>query len=65
MKKIKTLIGWMRLNVFRQCPLCNHDAPDLYECPVCEYYKKWPRYISEQTKEQKILTWKKFKEVVG
>lgn len=21
------------------CPMCNSDAPELYDCPVCDWYK--------------------------
>jgi len=20
------------------CPMCNSDAPELYDCPICDYY---------------------------
>lgn len=31
------------------CPNCNSDAPELYDCPICEYNKVhktwwWARY---------------------
>lgn len=37
--------------LFRFCPLCNSSAPELYDCPVCEYNKApkkywWERFIS-------------------
>ena len=64
-KKLNTYVGWVRLNIFAVCPLCNHDAPLLYECQVCVYYKKLPRYRDEQTEEQRKEVWDKFKEIIG
>jgi len=41
------------------CPHCNSDAPELYDCPVCEYYRGayppspetkqrwWSRFVNE------------------
>ena len=55
-------IQWLRLMNGR-CPYCNSDAPELYDCPVCEYYTgKWPP--DEQTKDLwrvrlEILTYKR------
>jgi hypothetical protein len=42
------------------CPECNSDAPELYDCPVCNYYSSadgnpWP-----PTKETKNVWWKRF-----
>ena len=37
------------------CPLCNSDAPELYDCPCCNYYhsSKGPDYPFPPTKETK------------
>lgn len=58
---IKKINGWFRLFVWGVCPECNHDAPKLYNCPVCNYYGSLPRYRSEQTKKQRKIVWEKFK----
>ncbi len=50
--KIKWLLAiWLgkRRMFWGLCPLCNSDAPELYDCPVCEFNKVdrsvWlPRY---------------------
>lgn len=62
MKTIKKLKGWIRLFVSGVCPKCNHDAPELYDCNICGYYSKLPRYRLEQTQEQKISVWQEFKD---
>jgi hypothetical protein len=37
-KSLKWWRGYFRLlNHF--CPECNSDAPELYSCPVCRYYR--------------------------
>lgn len=59
MKRIK---GWIRLWVWSVCPECNHDAPKLYDCNVCEHYSNLPRYKSDQTYTQRAMAWKKFNE---
>jgi len=59
MKKIR---GRIRLWIWGLCPKCNSDAPELYDCPVCEYYKYVPRY--KVTRIQKKIAWKRFKQVL-
>ena len=27
--------GWLRLFIFRSCPQCDSDAPEVYECKIC------------------------------
>jgi len=61
MRKVKLIRGWLRLFVWGLCPECNHDAPELYDCRICNYYKGLPRYRRNQTKEQKIKIWNEFK----
>jgi len=61
MKKIKLFNGWFRLFIWGVCPECNHDAPQLYDCDICNYYNELPRYSSEQTPEQRKNIWNKFK----
>jgi len=61
---IKLIHGWWRLFIGGVCPACNHDAPKLYDCEVCEYYKRLPRYRSQQTKQQKKSVWRRFKQKV-
>lgn len=62
MKVLKLINGWIRLFIWGVCPECNHDAPGLYDCPVCNYYDNLSRYRSDQTKEQLEKVWKLFKE---
>jgi hypothetical protein len=63
-RHIKIINGWLRLNLWHVCPYCNHDAPLLYDCPVCEYYKNLPRYMDDQTQNHKRKTWNKFIELI-
>jgi hypothetical protein len=35
MKKLKLIIGWIKLRVFHVCPKCNSDAPESYDCEIC------------------------------
>ena len=58
---LKIINGWFRLNLWGVCPECNHDAPKLYDCPICKYYILLPRYKSDQTFVQKKLVWIEFK----
>ena len=53
-------IGWIRLWIWGVCPECTHDAPKLYDCNICGYYEKLPRYRSEQNIIQKKKIWTKF-----
>jgi hypothetical protein len=39
---MRKLIAFMRIWVWGFCPYCNSDAPDLYDCPVCNYDTKSP-----------------------
>ena len=57
---LKRINGWFRLWVWGVCPECNHDAPKLYDCEICNYYKELPRYRSEQTKQVKTKVWNSF-----
>lgn len=57
---MKMLNGWFRLWVWGVCSECNHDAPKLYDCEICNYYKELPRYRREQVKEMKNKVWNKF-----
>lgn len=41
-KRIKNIHSWCRIWIWGFCPKCNSDAPDLYECPVCEWDTKSP-----------------------
>lgn len=47
----KILTGRFRL-LFGFCPNCNSDAPELYDCPVCEHNRFY----------LKNYWWKRFKE---
>ena len=59
--KLKLLRGWIRLFIWGTCPECNHDAPELYDCDICDYYNNLPRYKSDQEQSQRIIVWNKFK----
>jgi hypothetical protein len=46
---LKLSNGWMRYKL-GACPECNSSAPELYDCPVCEYGKAkkpetWNRFV--------------------
>jgi len=58
------LVGKIRL-LHGFCPMCNSDAPELYDCPVCNYYSsaggdKWP-----PSKSTKSNWWNKYKGAVN
>lgn len=59
---MRLIRGWIRLWLWNVCPKCNHDAPELYDCPVCEYYTYLPRYRSEQTIAIQQNIWIRFKQ---
>lgn len=58
--RLKIAIGRIRLFMWGVCPECNHDAPELYDCEICGYYKYLPRYRSQQTKDQRRDVWNRF-----
>lgn len=60
MKYFRLLNGWIRLYIWGLCPHCNHDAPLLYDCPICNYYRRLPRNRGYQTKQQKSYVWNLF-----
>jgi hypothetical protein len=39
------------------CPACNSDAPELYSCPVCEYYSSASGDPFPPTADTKALWW--------
>lgn len=43
LKTLKIINGRWRL-LFGLCPECNSDAPELYDCPVCEYKRAPKQY---------------------
>jgi len=50
-------VGQARLR-WNRCPLCNSDAPLMYNCPVCRgYAEPWP-LNSEQKKAWSENFWK-------
>ena len=61
MRYYKLVRGFIRLWVWAVCPKCNHDAPELYDCNVCNYYARLPRYRSSQTLTKRKRVWKLFK----
>lgn len=53
---VMSIIGKWRL-LWGFCPECNSDAPDLYECAVCQFYKgHFPP--SEAVKQEWWMRWK-------
>ena len=47
------------------CPLCNSDAPEVYDCPVCSGYQsasgdKWP-----PPRATKKRWWRIYKNAIG
>lgn len=61
MKLYRKVRGWIRLWIWGVCPQCNHDAPELYDCTICDYYRNLPRYRINQEKEVKKAVWHEFK----
>lgn len=33
----KRCAAWIRIMIWGFCPACNSDAPELYDCPCCNY----------------------------
>ena len=64
MKYLRLIRGWVRLYVWGLCPLCNHDAPALYDCVVCEYYGKFGRYRGCQTSWQRDSVWESYRNLL-
>lgn len=60
MNIFKKINGWVRLYIWGVCPECNHDAPKLYDCKICNYYINLPRYRENQTPTHKCITWGNF-----
>ena len=50
------LIGRWRL-FWGNCPQCNSDAPEMYECDICDYIKK---YNNRTKKEDRVYWWGRF-----
>jgi len=56
-KLLKKLIGRWRL-LFGFCPACNSDAPELYDCRVCNWYIT--SEMGMPTTETKKIWWEIF-----
>ena len=46
---------------FGFCPMCNSDAPEIYDCPTCNYYSSASGDKYPPTKETKAAWWKTYK----
>lgn len=42
------------------CPMCNSDAPELYDCPCCHYYSSGSGDKFPPTKATKINWWETY-----
>lgn len=52
----KKIIGRWRL-LFGNCPKCNSDAPEMYDCNICDYKNNY----NNRTKAQdRIYWWNRF-----
>ena len=56
---LKYISGWHSY-IWGYCPECNSDAPELYDCSVCEWDTMSP---FRRVKKKKY--WNKFKEING
>lgn len=56
---IKLINGWVRVFIWGLCPKCNSDAPELYDCKVCNWYRTSDRGMPN--KATKKEWWQKFK----
>ena len=45
------------------CPICNSDAPDVYDCGMCDGYQSASGDAWPPTKETKSEWWSRYKEV--
>lgn len=57
MKMLVKINGWWRL-LFGFCPKCNSDAPELYDCKVCEWYRSSDKGMPN--KATKKIWWSRF-----
>lgn len=65
MKKLIKLISGAFKLFWGFCPKCNSDAPELYDCTVCNYYTHGKTgYVFPPTKNIKDLWWKKYQEEI-
>ena len=46
------------------CPMCNSDAPELYDCPACNYYSCASGDEFPPTKATKAKWWGPYKQAV-
>lgn len=46
------------------CPMCNSDAPELYDCPTCNYYSSASGDEFPPPKEIRKKWWKSYKDAV-
>ena len=46
------------------CPMCNSDAPELYDCPCCNYYSSASGDPFPPPKYIKDAWWKEYKGAV-
>ena len=60
---LSILVGKFRL-LHGFCPMCNSDAPELYDCPVCNYYSQASGHKFPPEKETKEKWWKTYKEAI-
>lgn len=57
MSILRIINGGIRL-FFGFCPKCNSDAPELYDCKVCNWYQT--SFSGMPDKETKAIWWDRF-----
>ena len=53
---LKQADEWIRLWIWNACPKCNHKAPAMYECPICDL-----PCLPIKTITEKLRIWNKLK----
>ena len=52
----RKLLGRWRL-LFGNCPACNSDAPEMYDCNICDFSKNYNNRYQNRTKAQDRKFW--------
>lgn len=52
----KKLLGRWRL-LFGNCPSCNSDAPEMYDCNTCDFKNN---YNNRRKKDDRVYWWGRF-----
>ena len=72
--KLKKINGGIWINLFKKlrgrwrllfgfCPACNSDAPELYDCTVCQWYRTSENGMPK--KSTKWAWWQRYKALLN